>query len=95
MEKANEKGVGVDFRSKFLQVYAVLKSELLRDPAFEYDDESRRWIDRVSNQISLRFAGLITWAFRLWRIALDTTYPSLFDYIYIHAFSPVTFSCGT
>uniref|UniRef100_A0A7N0UY84 Farnesyl diphosphate synthase n=1 Tax=Kalanchoe fedtschenkoi TaxID=63787 RepID=A0A7N0UY84_KALFE len=40
-------GSGVDLRSKFLKVYAVLKSELLEDPAFEFTDDSRQWIDRM------------------------------------------------
>ncbi|KAL6975153.1 dimethylallyltranstransferase [Sarracenia purpurea var. burkii] len=36
-----------DLKSKFLQVYAALKSELLHDPAFEYTDDSRQWVERV------------------------------------------------
>ncbi|KAJ8765106.1 hypothetical protein K2173_010590 [Erythroxylum novogranatense] len=36
-----------DLKSKFLQVYPILKSELLQDPAFEYTDDSRLWIDRM------------------------------------------------
>ncbi|KAK6154495.1 hypothetical protein DH2020_008743 [Rehmannia glutinosa] len=36
-----------DLKSKFLQVYAVLKSELLNDPSFEFTDDSRQWIERV------------------------------------------------
>uniref|UniRef100_A0A2P2LK28 Farnesyl pyrophosphate synthase n=1 Tax=Rhizophora mucronata TaxID=61149 RepID=A0A2P2LK28_RHIMU len=34
--------------SKFLEVYSILKSELLQDPAFEFTDDSRQWIERVS-----------------------------------------------
>ncbi|KAL3614725.1 glycerol channel [Castilleja foliolosa] len=36
-----------ELKSKFLQVYAVLKSELLNDSAFEFTDDSRHWIDRM------------------------------------------------
>ncbi|KNA12159.1 hypothetical protein SOVF_128270 [Spinacia oleracea] len=36
-----------DLRSKFLEVYEVLKSELLNDPAFEWTDTSRQWVDRM------------------------------------------------
>ncbi|KAI3434144.1 uncharacterized protein J3R85_006785 [Psidium guajava] len=36
-----------DLKAKFLQVYDVLKSELLEDPAFEFADDSRQWIDRM------------------------------------------------
>lgn len=36
-----------DLRSKFNEVYAVLKSELLNDPAFEFTEDSRQWVDRV------------------------------------------------
>ncbi|RVW50287.1 Farnesyl pyrophosphate synthase 1 [Vitis vinifera] len=33
-------------KSKFLEVYSVLKSELLNDPAFEFTDDSRQWVER-------------------------------------------------
>nr|ASQ40931.1 farnesyl pyrophosphate synthase [Pelargonium graveolens] len=36
-----------DLKSKFLEVYSVLKSELLNDPAFEFTDDSRQWVDRM------------------------------------------------
>ncbi|XP_015880481.1 farnesyl pyrophosphate synthase 1 [Ziziphus jujuba] len=36
-----------DYRSKFLNVYSILKSELLEDPAFEWTDASRKWVDRM------------------------------------------------
>lgn len=36
-----------DLRAKFLEVYSVLKSELLNDPAFEFTDDSRQWLDRM------------------------------------------------
>nr|AIS86112.1 farnesyl pyrophosphate synthase [Siraitia grosvenorii] len=36
-----------EFRSKFLEVYSVLKSELLNDPAFEFTDDSRQWVERM------------------------------------------------
>ncbi|KAI9184944.1 hypothetical protein LWI28_002702 [Acer negundo] len=34
-----------DLRSKFMEVYSVLKAELLNDPAFEFNDTSRKWVD--------------------------------------------------
>ncbi|KAK1562618.1 hypothetical protein Q3G72_014892 [Acer saccharum] len=36
-----------DVRSKFMEVYSVLKAELLNDPAFEFNDTSRQWVDRL------------------------------------------------
>ncbi|KAF5949609.1 hypothetical protein HYC85_011602 [Camellia sinensis] len=36
-----------DLKSKFLEVYTSLKSELLNDPAFEFTDDSRQWVDRM------------------------------------------------
>ncbi|TXG68072.1 hypothetical protein EZV62_009347 [Acer yangbiense] len=36
-----------DLRSKFMEVYSVLKAELLNDPAFEFNDTSRQWVDRM------------------------------------------------
>ncbi|KAF3451904.1 hypothetical protein FNV43_RR08000 [Rhamnella rubrinervis] len=36
-----------DLRSKFMEVYSLLKSELLDDPAFEFTDASRQWVERM------------------------------------------------
>ncbi|KAI4311852.1 hypothetical protein MLD38_036715 [Melastoma candidum] len=36
-----------DLRPKFLQVYSVLKKELLEDPSFEFTDDSRQWVERM------------------------------------------------
>ncbi|XP_038686765.1 farnesyl pyrophosphate synthase isoform X1 [Tripterygium wilfordii] len=36
-----------DTKSKFLEAYFVLKSELLHDPAFEFTDDSRKWVERM------------------------------------------------
>ena len=36
-----------DLKSKFMHVYDQLKSELIHDPAFEFDDISRQWVDKV------------------------------------------------
>ncbi|KAF8023268.1 hypothetical protein BT93_F0693 [Corymbia citriodora subsp. variegata] len=36
-----------DLKAKFLEVYAVLKKELLEDPAFEFSDDSRQWVERM------------------------------------------------
>ncbi|CAA3005136.1 farnesyl diphosphate synthase [Olea europaea subsp. europaea] len=36
-----------DLKSKFLEVYSVLKSELLNDPAFEFTDDSRQRVERM------------------------------------------------
>ncbi|XP_071921336.1 farnesyl pyrophosphate synthase 1-like [Coffea arabica] len=44
---ANLNGTTSDLRTTFLGVYSVLKSELLNDPAFEWTDDSRRWVDRM------------------------------------------------
>ncbi|KAL5705613.1 dimethylallyltranstransferase [Ranunculus cassubicifolius] len=34
-------------KSEFLKVYSVLKSQLLHDPAFEFTDHSRLWVERM------------------------------------------------
>nr|QEY10177.1 farnesyl pyrophosphate synthase [Scutellaria barbata] len=44
---ANLNGAASDLRSTFLGVYSVLKSELLNDPAFEWTDGSRQWVERM------------------------------------------------
>nr|UTU07503.1 farnesyl pyrophosphate synthase [Ailanthus altissimus] len=36
-----------DLKARFTGVYSVLKSELINDPAFEFDDVSRQWVDRM------------------------------------------------
>ncbi|KAK4386883.1 Farnesyl pyrophosphate synthase [Sesamum angolense] len=36
-----------DLKSRFLQVYSVLKSELLNDPDFEFTDDSRHWVEQM------------------------------------------------
>ncbi|KAE8731498.1 Farnesyl pyrophosphate synthase 2 [Hibiscus syriacus] len=36
-----------DTKPKFLEVYSALKSELLDDPAFEFTDDSRQWVERM------------------------------------------------
>ncbi|XP_019193954.1 PREDICTED: farnesyl pyrophosphate synthase 1-like [Ipomoea nil] len=36
-----------DLKAKFLEVYSTLKSELLNDPAFEWTDDSRQWVERM------------------------------------------------
>ncbi|XP_047330909.1 farnesyl pyrophosphate synthase [Impatiens glandulifera] len=36
-----------DLKSKFLKVYDILKSDLLNDPAFEFTDVSRQWVERM------------------------------------------------
>ncbi|KAF6153825.1 hypothetical protein GIB67_001058 [Kingdonia uniflora] len=36
-----------DHKSTFLDIYASLKSELLNDSSFEFDDASRQWVQRM------------------------------------------------
>uniref|UniRef100_A0A1J3FW59 Farnesyl pyrophosphate synthase 1, mitochondrial n=1 Tax=Noccaea caerulescens TaxID=107243 RepID=A0A1J3FW59_NOCCA len=36
-----------DLKSTFLNVYSILKSELLHDSSFEFTDESRLWVERM------------------------------------------------
>ncbi|KAJ6967549.1 hypothetical protein NC653_035689 [Populus alba x Populus x berolinensis] len=36
-----------DPKSTFLNVYSVLKKELLQDPAFEWSPDSREWVERI------------------------------------------------
>ncbi|KAK6917897.1 Polyprenyl synthetase [Dillenia turbinata] len=44
---ASPDGAKADLKSTFLNVYSVLKSELLQDPAFEFTDVSRQWVQRM------------------------------------------------
>ncbi|XP_006654732.1 farnesyl pyrophosphate synthase-like [Oryza brachyantha] len=44
---ANGSAGGADTREEFKRIYGVLKAELLGDPAFEFTDSSRQWIDRM------------------------------------------------
>lgn len=53
-----------DFRSKFLDVFQVLKSELFDDPAFELIDFSRQWVDNtftleLKNYIEVRIYTMV------------------------------------
>ncbi|PWA99368.1 chrysanthemyl diphosphate synthase [Artemisia annua] len=36
-----------NLNSQFMQVYETLKSELIHDPSFEFDDDSRQWVERM------------------------------------------------
>ncbi|XP_010245026.1 PREDICTED: farnesyl pyrophosphate synthase 1-like [Nelumbo nucifera] len=40
-------GAATDMKSTFRRVYSTLKSELLQDPAFDFTDDSRQWVDRM------------------------------------------------
>ncbi|KAL0407177.1 UNVERIFIED_CONTAM: Farnesyl pyrophosphate synthase [Sesamum latifolium] len=44
---ANPNGATSDLRTTFIGVYSVLKSDLLNDPAFEWTDASRQWVERM------------------------------------------------
>ncbi|KAF8409770.1 hypothetical protein HHK36_005849 [Tetracentron sinense] len=44
---AGSNGTTTDLKSTFLNVYSVLKSELLHDPAFQFTDDSRQWVERM------------------------------------------------
>nr|APG79413.1 FPS4 [Eucommia ulmoides]BBA21113.1 farnesyl diphosphate synthase [Eucommia ulmoides] len=44
---ANQNGATADLKSTFLDVYSVLKSELTNDPAFQFTDDSRQWVERM------------------------------------------------
>ncbi|KAF5192802.1 Farnesyl pyrophosphate synthase [Thalictrum thalictroides] len=41
------RGMASSNKSEFLKVYSVLKSELLQDPAFDFTNHSRQWIDQM------------------------------------------------
>ncbi|KAL5229801.1 hypothetical protein ABZP36_028577 [Zizania latifolia] len=47
MAAAGNGAAGGDTKAAFRRIYDVLKGELLRDPAFEFTDSSRHWIDRM------------------------------------------------
>ncbi|CAN4117840.1 unnamed protein product [Withania somnifera] len=36
-----------DLKSEFMEVYNKLKSELLNDPAFEFTDDARQWVEEM------------------------------------------------
>lgn len=59
-----------EFRAKFMEVYSVLKSELLNDPDFEFTDVSRDWVDRVFHLLVLYTMSLLL-IFDLFIIYLD------------------------
>ncbi|OAY72641.1 farnesyl pyrophosphate synthase 1-like isoform X2 [Ananas comosus] len=40
-------GSAIDVKATFRDIYHRLKAELLDDPAFDFTDESRQWIDRM------------------------------------------------
>ncbi|XP_010252841.1 PREDICTED: farnesyl pyrophosphate synthase 1-like [Nelumbo nucifera] len=40
-------GATGDLKSTFRLVYSKLKSQLLQDPAFEFTDDSRQWVERM------------------------------------------------
>ncbi|KAI3675033.1 hypothetical protein L1987_84615 [Smallanthus sonchifolius] len=44
---SNRLSMSSDLNSKFTQVYDSLKSNLLHDPSFEFDDYSRHWVERL------------------------------------------------
>ncbi|XP_050216786.1 farnesyl pyrophosphate synthase-like [Mercurialis annua] len=43
----NRKSNMRDSKTKFLEVYSILKSQLLNDSAFEFTDDSRQWVDQM------------------------------------------------
>ncbi|GER33822.1 farnesyl diphosphate synthase [Striga asiatica] len=44
---ADSNGATLDLKATFLGVYTALKSELLNDPAFEWTQGSRQWVERM------------------------------------------------
>lgn len=44
---AESNGIASDTKKRFIQIYGHLKSELLSDPAFDFTDDSRAWVERV------------------------------------------------
>ncbi|KAL5202036.1 hypothetical protein ABZP36_012988 [Zizania latifolia] len=47
MAAAGNGGGGGGTKEEFRRIYDVLKEKLLRDPAFEFTESSRQWIDRM------------------------------------------------
>ncbi|OVA08278.1 Polyprenyl synthetase [Macleaya cordata] len=47
MATSNGSSTTTDLKSSFLKVYSDLKSELLHDPAFDFTDDARQWIDKM------------------------------------------------
>lgn len=55
-----------DTRAAFAEIYRMLKEELLTDPAFEFTEESRQWIDRVTTPLTPSlsppsFSAAVSW----------------------------------
>lgn len=66
-----------DAKSKFLEVYSLLKSQLLNDPAFEFTDESHQWVDRVI--FSLLTAALFVYLF--WVLIAESVFLVSFNFV--------------
>lgn len=49
-----------------MEVYSVLKSELLNDPAFEFTDDSRQWVERVFTYLSLPLSMYVCISFLIY-----------------------------
>jgi farnesyl diphosphate synthase len=47
MAAAVNGAAGGDTKAAFARIYDALKGELLKDPAFDFTNESHQWIDRV------------------------------------------------
>ncbi|GAV59651.1 polyprenyl_synt domain-containing protein [Cephalotus follicularis] len=45
--RAKKEAAMSELKSKFLEVYSILKSELLHDPSFEFTHDSRQWVERM------------------------------------------------
>lgn len=58
MENQNET-MSQHLLSAFLNVYSVLKSELLNDSAFEWSDDSRQWVEEVSLSFKFLFFPIV------------------------------------
>lgn len=65
---ANGNASAIETKAVFKQIYYDLKKELLQDPAFDFTDESREWIDKVWLHF---FNSLLHFSFRIiYRIML-------------------------
>eukprot|EP01018_Ginkgo_biloba_P010182 Gb_29808 [translate_table: standard] len=58
---AMESNCNANTRSKFLEVYNVLKSQILTDSAFQYTDDARQWIEKFLR--NKKYKPLVFWAY--------------------------------
>lgn len=71
----------LDAKAVFKQIYYDLKKELLQDPAFDFTDESREWIDKVRLPFFPCSIAIVTDCISPVRIVLDQLLQRAYDLV--------------